>query len=108
MIFCFMFCMKSELMLRFVVTASSTGPIMLRTAPHIAKSAAANATDQETDKVDRLINSTLDALERAVAEGFSDPFRIRAEPELEVVRGSERFSRIVEDLSSSVDRNAAN
>jgi serine/threonine-protein kinase len=45
-----------------------------------------------------LVDQALDAIERAVDEGFSDPFRIKAEFELRPLVGDSRFKAIVEKI----------
>ena len=53
------------------------------------------------DTRDQFKNEALDALERSLAEGFSDPFRIRTEPELRRLRGTERFNRAIKQLAEA-------
>lgn len=52
------------------------------------------SVNDEAEKA-KLAEQALDALERAVAEGFSDPFRIKAEFELRTLHGFERFAAII-------------
>jgi hypothetical protein len=40
-------------------------------------------------------NADLTALERAVADGYSDPFRVKAEPDLKPLHETERFKNVI-------------
>lgn len=48
-----------------------------------------------------MISNAISALERAVQDGYADPFRIRAEPDLIPLRGKPGFRKIVDKLSGN-------
>ena len=50
------------------------------------------------EKKAEYVTAALTALERSVAEGYSDPFRINAEPDLAPVRNEDRFKAAVASM----------
>ena len=44
------------------------------------------------------------ALEKAVADGYSDPFLVKAEPDLAPLRSETRFDAVVARLEAGIDR----
>jgi eukaryotic-like serine/threonine-protein kinase len=56
------------------------------------------------DQKQQLKNEALDALERSVKEGFSDPFRIKVEPELLSIHDSPRFASVITQLSEKAKK----
>lgn len=64
---------------------------------HLERARALAYLSQEVgdEQKSALTDNALDALERAVDEGFSDPFRINAEYELRSLRGNNRFNAII-------------
>ncbi len=55
----------------------------------------------EGDKQTALRDAALTALERAVTEGYSDPFRVSAEQDLDPLHDTDRFKLIVAGLESA-------
>lgn len=49
--------------------------------------------------------AALQALERSVEEGYSDPFRVSAEQDLDPLHEDERFKRVVDDLTKKAAEN---
>lgn len=56
------------------------------------------------DRKPQLKNEALDALERSVKEGFSDPFRIKVEPELFPIHDSPRFTAVIAELTEKAKK----
>jgi tetratricopeptide (TPR) repeat protein len=50
------------------------------------------------EKKAEYVTAALTAIERSVAEGYSDPFRINAEPDLAPVRNEDRFKAAVASM----------
>jgi serine/threonine protein kinase/tetratricopeptide (TPR) repeat protein len=66
-----------------------------------SRSLAQLARTAEPDAKPALLNRALDELERAVDEGYADPFRMRSEPDLELLRGDPRFIAAVARLEAA-------
>ncbi|MBM3999657.1 MAG: hypothetical protein FJ297_08995 [Planctomycetes bacterium] len=59
---------------------------------------ARKAPDEQRGK---MLDEAQTALERAIQDGYRDPFRVEHEPDLTPLRGSERFTRAVIELKSA-------
>lgn len=60
----------------------------------------------QEDKKLQLSEAALTALERAVAEGFQDPFRIQAEPDLRPLHDQDRFRVLIAALQNAAPKPA--
>ena len=67
---------------------------------HIDRARALNqlAARCDGDRQTKLREESIAALERAIADGFLDPFRIKAEPDLASLRDTEGFRQILSKL----------
>ncbi|MEJ7590077.1 MAG: serine/threonine-protein kinase [Planctomycetaceae bacterium] len=65
-----------------------------------ARALAQLARQTEGDQQSALRDAALTALERAVTDGYSDPFRVRVEPDLKPLRDTERFKSAIVALES--------
>lgn len=63
-----------------------------------ARALARLSTFVDGEQRDELVNDALEALQRSVTEGFSDPFRLRVEPELASIRNHPRYLEILSKL----------
>lgn len=61
----------------------------------------------EGDKQTELRNAALTALERAVTEGYSDPFRVNAENDLDPLHDEDRFKLVVQNLTDAAAERTA-
>jgi hypothetical protein len=52
------------------------------------------------------LEAALTALERAIADGYSDPFRIQAEQDLDPLHETERFKRVISKLEADRKQSA--
>ena len=55
----------------------------------------------EGDKQTALREAALTALERSIAEGYSDPFRVNAEQDLDPLHDADRFRVVVDGLEAA-------
>jgi len=65
-----------------------------------ARALAQLTRQTEGDPQAALRDAALTALERAVADGYSDPFRVKAEPDLKPLHGTERFKNVILQLEA--------
>jgi len=65
-----------------------------------ARSLAQLTRQTEGDQQSGLRDAALTALERVVTDGYSDPFRVRVEPDLKPLHDTERFKNVILQLES--------
>ncbi len=65
-----------------------------------ARALAQLTRQTEGDQQSALRDEALTALERAVADGYSDPFRVRVEPDLKPLHDTERFKKVILEMES--------
>lgn len=82
----------------FRSTEVQNGELHLERARALAQ--LSRHTNTETEKT-AIIDDALNALERAVDEGFADPFRISAEQDLDPLHANSRFDQVLASLKSS-------
>ena len=65
-----------------------------------ARALAQLTRQTEGDQQSALRDAALTALERVVTDGYSDPFRVRVEPDLKPLHDTERFKNVILELES--------
>jgi serine/threonine protein kinase/tetratricopeptide (TPR) repeat protein len=56
----------------------------------------------EPDDVDRLQTAAIDALAKAIADGYADPYKIRVEPDFAPIRADERFKAAIDQMLTEI------
>ena len=69
---------------------------------HLQRARALTSLSRHLPESDRggVMEEAITALKRSVAEGYSDPFRVNAEPDLRPLRELESFQQILTELKA--------
>ena len=69
---------------------------------HLERARALTQLSRHADEADQeaLLVEAVEAVQRAVAEGYGDPFRVNAEPDLRPLRDREAFQKALSELKS--------